>query len=398
MQQQKLWLLFFGRLDDEKWFWLILDMLHRFIQQDWDIPFSLYVFGKWKYVQDLLDIAAKYNSIHFFGRQPLETIQRYQENCQFCLMPSTFLETFWLVALNGLQMGIPVVWFAKWWLKQFVQTKYDISKSEWSDDATKLYNQVKLLLKDFNSHKTESELKSSIQKETKKAQNLAKKYSQDQRFKNVQEIIWKPKKILLISDFKSKLWGIETYVHDVAKILTTKWYTVKIYGADIPSWKLWQLIKYFGLFLAMRNFIDAIRLQILVRKFKPKVVRYHSTIRWMGRLPIKTLSSHRSKKIMMYHDLWYFHPFPSDVHQESSIKTPLNLLSFLRAQNNRITSNPIKFLAIIFKYFSIILLKKQLKKSVDYHLVPSKFMESIVSKSYKINTKKVQTLSHFVQD
>ena len=392
MPEKKLWLLFFGRLDDEKWFGLILDMLHKFIKQDWEIPFSLYVFGKWKYVQDLLDIAEKYNSIHFFGRQSLETIQRYQENCQFCLMPSTFLETFWLTALSSLNMWIPVVWFTKWWLKQFVSNKYDISKEKWLNDSEKLYNKIKSILEDYREDKID------INAESKKAKNIAKKFSKEKWFDNIKELIWKPKKILLVTDFKSKLWGIETYVYDVAKILTTKWYDVKIYWVKVPTWRVWQFLRYFGLFFALWNFVDAIKLRILARKFKPKVIRYHSTLRRIGRWPIKSLSKHRSKKLMMYHDLWYFHPFPSKVLQEDMIYTPMTLINFLKTKNKKICKNPIKFIAICFKYISIILLKKQLKKSIDHHLVPSKFMEDMLIKSYNLKSKKVQTLSHFIQE
>jgi hypothetical protein len=148
------------------------------------------------------------------------------------------------------------------------------------------------------------------------------------------------------------------------------------------------------LFFAMRNFVDAIRLKILVRKFKPKVIRYHSVIRRMWWMSIKVLSSHKSKKIMMYHDLWYFHPLPSKVVQEDMIRTPSNLINFLKSSN---TKNPIKLIAVWFKYISVRLLKIQLKKSIDYHLVPSAFMESIVANSYKIKPTKVQTLSHFMQ-
>lgn len=401
MPDKKLWLLFFGRLDDEKWFGLILDVLNQFIQDIGTIPFSLYVFGKWKYVQDLLDIAEEHNSVHFFWRQSLETISRYKDNCQFCLMPSTFLETFGLVALNALNMWIPVVWFAKWWLKQFIPSKYDILREKWENNTQKLYNKIKKLLQDYNTESSNSHSSHKAKRDatiaeirSQKTQKLAQKYKTKQRLRNIESIIWKPKRILLISDFKSKLWGVETYVYDAQEILSTAGYNVKIYWAKIPSGKLWQIIKYFGLFLAMRNFVDAIRLKILVRRFKPKAIRYHSTIRRMWRLPIKALSSHKSKKIMMYHDLWYFHPFPSQVTQEDMIKTPSNLINFLKSSN---TKNPITLIAIWFKYLSVRLLKSQLKKSIDYHLVPSSFMESIVSNSYNIKPKKVQTLSHFIQ-
>lgn len=388
MPDKKLWILFFGRLDDEKWFWLILEMLKMFIKEYGTIPFSFYVFGKWKYVWELLNLAADHSTIHFFGRQPLSTIQRYKENCHFCLMPSTFLETFWLTALNSLSMGIPVVWFSKWWLTQFIPNKYDISKSKWENHTQKLYHKITEIVNAYNENKI------NIEQERKNSQNMAKQYTIEKRFENVQKFIGKPKRILLVSDFKNKLWGIETYMHDVKDILESKGYEVKIYWSKIPSWKLWKILKYFGIFLAFGNFIDAIRLRRVVNKFKPKVIRYHSTLRWLGRLPIKNLSSHNSKKIMMYHDLWYFHPYPSTVCQENMVYTPLKLSNFIKSANTR---NPLSILAICFKYYSVSLLKKHLIKSMDHHFVPSNFLESIVSKSYQLDPKKVHTLSHFIQ-
>jgi hypothetical protein len=76
------------------------------------------------------------------------------------------------------------------------------------------------------------------------------------------------------------------------------------------------------------------------------------------------------------------------------VYTPLKLSNFIKSAN---TKNPLSILAICFKYYSVSLLKKSLKKSVDYHLVPSDFLENIVSKSYQLDPKKVQTLSHFIQ-
>lgn len=388
MPDNKLGLLYFGRLDDEKWFGLILNVLQKFIKNYWDIPFSFYVFWKGKYVPQLLDIAEKYSSVHFFGWQSLDTIKRYKDNCHYCLMPSMFLETFWLTALNALSMWLPVIGFSKGWLSQFVLNKHDISSAKWKDDTAKLYNRINWLLKLYQDNKIDKD------KEHKKSINISKKYTIDQWVKNFEEIAGKPKKILLVTDFKSKLWGIETYIHDIREILSQKWYEVKIYWNEIPQNKLSKLFIYFGLFKAIFNIYDAVRLKYLVKSFRPKIIRYHSTIRSLGRLPVKVLSKHSSKKFMMYHDLWYFHPFPSDVFQTEQIKTPFNIKNFVFAVK---TNNIFKFFAIIFKFISVRLLKIQLKKSVDLHLVPSEFMEPIVSDSYKIKPKKVQTLSHFIQ-
>lgn len=389
MEEKKtLWLLYFGRLDDEKGFWLILNMLNMFVQKHWRIPFSLYVFWKWKYTQELMNLGQKYSSIRFFGWQPLDNIKRYHENCHFCLVPSTFLETFWLTALNSLSMWIPVIWFAKWWLSQFVEKKYDISKFWWKDDSEKLFNLVESIVKDFNSDKIDFE------KERKKALATAKKYTVEKWCENAEILFGKPKRILLVSDFKSKLWWIETYIHDVADILEEKWYEIKIYGTEIPNWLVWNLVRKFWLFFSLRNFIDWIKLKKIARQFMPKIIRYHSTLRRLGWYPIKLLSSHKSKKFVMYHDLWYFHPYPSQVTDENMVRIPLTLFNYIKSGN---TKNPIKIFAIFFKYISVKLLSKQLKKSVDLHLVPSEFMESMVCNSLSLPSKKVKTFSHFVQ-
>lgn len=98
---------------------------------------------------------------------------------------------------------------------------------------------------------------------------------------------------------------------------------------------------------------------------------------------------------MMFHDLGYFAPFPSKLHEEKQIKTPFMLSNFIKTQP---TKNPIKKLAIIGKYLSLKLIQTQLKKQIDTFLVPSAFMEDIVQKSYKISKEHIKTFSHFIQD
>lgn len=386
--KKALWLLFFGRLDDEKWFWMILNVLDLFINKYWTIPFSFYVFWKWKYVKKLIDLWQRHPSIHFFGRQSLETIKRYQENFDFCLMPSTFLETFGLTALNAMSMGIPVIWFSKWWLTQFIDKKYDISQTDWIDDEHKLFNLIEWLIRDFNWNEIDFE------REKKNALKIAKNYTIENRFKNIEPIIWKQKRILIVSDFKSKLWWIETYIHDVANILNEKWYEVKIFGSEIPNGIYWKLLRYIKLPCVMWNFISWLKLKKVVREFMPKVIWYNSLLRNIWRYPVKKLSEHKSKKIIMYHDLWYFHPYPSKVTQENMVKIPLSFKNFIKSGN---TKNPIKLLAMCFKFWSLKLLVKQLKKSVDIHLIPSDFMVNFVSDSFWISKKNIVTLPHFVQ-
>jgi hypothetical protein len=143
------------------------------------------------------------------------------------------------------------------------------------------------------------------------------------------------------------------------------------------------------------NFWEAIKIQRKIKTMKPDVIRYNSVMRYLGRMPIRASKNSSAKKWMMFHDLGYFAPFPSKLEQEKQIRTPFTLRHFLQTQP---TKNPIKILAIIGKYISLSLIKRQLKKRVDTFLVPSKFMENIVHKSYIIDKEKIKVFSHFIQE
>jgi len=47
-------------------------------------------------------------------------IEKYLSNIDYCLMPSEFLETFGLSALNALAWGIPVIGYRKGGMEKFV--------------------------------------------------------------------------------------------------------------------------------------------------------------------------------------------------------------------------------------------------------------------------------------
>jgi hypothetical protein len=118
-------------------------------------------------------------------------------------------------------------------------------------------------------------------------------------------------------------------------------------------------------------------------------------MRYIGRMPIRATRKAKAEKRMMYHDLGYFHPFPSKLEREEEIKTPFTFRNFISSSK---TKNPIIKLAITGKYILLKLIQKQLKKSMDLHIVPSAFMKPIVHKSYEIDDEKIVVLPHFIQE
>lgn len=112
-------------------------------------------------------------------------------------------------------------------------------------------------------------------------------------------------------------------------------------------------------------------------------------------MPLRAARNTKAEQRMMYHDLGYFYPFPSKLERESQIRTPLTRRNFIKSFPTR---NPLKELAMRVKYMSLKKIKKQLKKRIKLHLVPSAFMKPIVHKSYNIPEEKITVLPHFIQE
>ena len=400
--------LYFGRLEKEKWFDAIINMILNFWKDSDELPFQLFVFGSWTYEKEIMQLAHRFKTIHFFWRQPRETIRRYTSNCNFVLAPSTCLETFWLVALSAMERWIPTIGFARWWAMSFIDPALDLNQpslssfvkwcetksrkagegvsTKWVEDlplSEKLYTLITRLGKEefFTGSLPIAQILENHSKENRKA--------------NIAYLLWEKKKILIISDFINKIGGIETYINDVKDLLHGMWYEVQLFGAKLPKWILGKFLKYLGIAWAICNFRASIQLRRKIKKMNPDLIRYHSIMRYIGRMPLRATRNAKAEKRMMYHDMGYFYPFPSKLEREEQIKTPFTFSNFVSSVK---TKNPIKKLAIAGKYFSLKLIKNQLEETIDLHIVPSAFMKPIVHKSYVIDDEKITVLPHFIQE
>lgn len=377
-------LLYFWRLEKEKWFDAIIEMIEMFIENNITLPFEIFVFGSGSGEKKIVKLAGMVKNIHFFWRQDLETIKRYVSNCDYCLMPSECLESFGLSALTAMKLWIPPIWYARWWLKKFIDPALNLTHQLWTTTGQKLYHLVKKLIN-----------KNGITLQ-KFDSSMFQYYTKENRVVRFHALAGKNvKKILIVSDFINKIGGIETYINDVKDLLEPHGYEIELYGWKLPSGIMGKVAKYIGIVTWLGNFRETIKLQRKIKEMQPDLIRYHSVMRYFGRAPIRASKNSPAKKRMMFHDLGYFYPFPSEINHEDKIKTPFSLKKFLDSYP---TSNPLKILAIIGKYISLSLIKDQLKKRVDTFLVPSEFMKDIVHKSYKINNENIKVFPHFIQE
>ena len=391
-----LWLLFYWRLEKEKWFDQLVLAIKELNKKK--VDFEIFIFWKWNLESELMNIHDK--NIHYFGWKTLDEIKKYLPNIDYCLMPSEFLETFGLSALNALSRWVPVIWYKKWWLDPFIFQECNLFLAKWNTTAERIVSIVEKLAKKTNPERIKD--KEELERKIKK---LLPEYTEDARYERFlslanfkKEDWWK--KILIISDFINKAWGIETYIHDVKNLLESKWHEVILRWSTLPSWSKWQRKKRFWLLLFPLNFWSSSDLKNVLEKEKPDIIWFNSLLRWLGPNVVKTAWKRRKenksacKFWMMYHDFGYFYPFPSELYHIEDCKTPLTKKNFVSAYK---WSNPITKLAVWCKYYRLQPLKKVLKKEIDLHLSPSDCITNIARDSYRIAEKKCKSFPHFIQ-
>ena len=390
-----LWLLFYWRLEKEKWFDQLVLAVKELNKRK--VDFEIFIFWKWSLESQLLEIHDK--NVHFFGRKPLDEIKKYLPNIDYCLMPSEFLETFGLSALNALSRWVPVIWYKKWWLDPFIFQECNLFLVKWNTTAERIVSMVEKLAKKTNPEriKDKEELEWKIKK-------LLPEYTEDAWYERFLKLANskddEKKRILIISDFINKAWWIETYIYDVKNLLESHWHDVILWWSTLPSWSKWQRKKKFWLLLSPFNFWSIGDLNKVLEKEKPDIVWFNSLLRWLGPNVVNAAWNWRKenksdcKFWMMYHDFGYFYPFPSELYFIEDCKTPLTKKNFISAYKWK---NLITKMAVLCKYYWLQPLKRVFKKEIDLHLSPSDCITNIVRDSYKISEKKCKSFPHFIQ-
>lgn len=153
MNQTKITLAFVGRLTKEKWFDLIYDrlislnltnnpLLHKFTL---DIYGDGYLNSKAQEIDELLP------NVTYHGQVSYEKIMEVVPFFDYNLMPSRFLETFGLTAIDFALYGVPTIWFAKGGLKNLmIDDVLDMSSYPWESDYNQFEHCMRYILEDIH--------------------------------------------------------------------------------------------------------------------------------------------------------------------------------------------------------------------------------------------------------
>lgn len=369
MKNNSLNILFASRLVKEKGVDIVIDTIEHMASMQRE-RFSEIL---WHFCSDgeecdrVIQLSEKYPNILYHGKLTPHQLSELYRECDMLLMPSVFLETFWLTALEALASGIPVCGISKGGLIPFITDELSIDESDPTESLTKI-----LLQFDPQNHQVLG----------------VSGYSSSIWEWKIREIFWVWKKILIIHDYMEKIWWAEYYVDSVSSVLNTLWNPVQRYSYTGKT----STQKRRALFItSIIAFWRAINVYRILSSMKPDIIWAHSILRyvwvwWILPLAWYMRNFPNTRLYMSHHDVWLMAAFPQHIEQESEIPPDTTLMSFI--------PNKLGYRAKItscIKWLYIQLIKKVLPKEKT-HIIFSPFIEKHIQHHFP--KEKVILLPH----
>jgi len=117
----------------------------------WKLHYDIYGDGLLR--PEMEKLARLYpDQIIYHGYVPLSKVFEHSTQYDFVMMPSHFIETFGLSALDFAQFGIPTIGFQKGGLRQFVSDELDIYQSPGETLQDKMNNLMDRIIYDTAHH------------------------------------------------------------------------------------------------------------------------------------------------------------------------------------------------------------------------------------------------------
>ncbi len=369
----KIRFIFVWRLSKEKGFGEVLRLIDT-VSVDPDLASRMHidVFGDGVMKSAIESSSNERNFVDYHWHQPKEKVLATRSDCHYTLMPSHFLETFGLSALDSLQLAKPVVAYEKWGLAQFAEWIVPISTS-WLTHT---------VLWIIDSYSEQSYMDASLV-----SKKVYDSYSRERwlsQFELESELSpWST--VLIVNDYGVDIWWLENRLWLMVSKLSAAGYHVQRYGSQKK--KYW-IGRFFDLLWTIGNVQAYFWLKKIVTTIKPDLVRFHSVHRWLWWLPLLAVPR-ECKQRLMSHDFGMFHPYPSLVFDENQVLKTTSFRWFWRESQQCWYVLPLVFA----KRCSLRILFWMLRRNINSFFVPSSYMNWLVSKHMK---KPVSAFPHFV--
>ncbi len=344
-------ILFASRLVLEKWVDILIEAIEKIALHDTlrdQVSWTITSDGL--YEEEIRELTRIYPSVQYLGKiSPQELASLYRES-DFLFMPSRFLETFGLTALESLACGVPVIGFQKGWLASLIPDELAL-------DAK---NPVISLLSMLEKYSTQDLPLIDVSL-----------YNYNSWRASLDTLFASERKILLVHDYRDRIGWAEYYVESVSHALISLGREVACfsYPGKTTPWKR-RIMFIFSVFAFWRG----TRLSHVLEKTHPDAIWMHSILRYVWPWGVSAVAKYVKKNpsthvYLSHHDVGLIAPFPQDITLEREIPGNPCLWSFLRGLS--FTKASVAW----FKWWYICLIRYLLPRGTE-HIVFSPFLAS----------------------
>ncbi len=347
---------FIGRLEKEKGVDIVINCIKEAIKTHKNLVF--HIFWEWSYISNFADFPEDCVEIH--GRVSHKTILSELKNtADIVLMPSRFLETFGLVALEALEQGVPVVGFKKWGLENFIPDALALS------EKSPVVDFFQILKKDIP-------LMDITQ------------FSYENWKNNLKNLCDKDQKILCVHDYSDFVWGAEIYFHRFVQELKDLGKEVQTFSYEkkVSRWKRW-----FFFFALPFDFIKTRKLRKKIQEFDPDCIISHTILRYIGPNGMREIQKSQKKHMIMHHDLGLVTPYPSRIFHVHELPRSWNWKDWSSCEPRLLRK-----IWVFYKWLLVRTIWKNMPSNT-IHLVPSNFMKGIYQ---RYTHRSIKTFPHTV--
>jgi glycosyltransferase involved in cell wall biosynthesis len=225
-------------------------------------------------------------------------------------MPSRFLETFGLTALEALASGVHVIGFRKWWLVPFIPPNLALDHESPIDSFARMIRAIRL-------------------KAPPKKIDISP-YQMPVWIEKFSELFPLDSHIALIHDYADHIGGAEIYLSEVMDRASHLGYSLSRFSFTYKTtpWKRRILFALSG--LAFWRFFQVL---YFCWSERPSVFWVHSILRyvwiwWVLAIRFYVNSTH-SKIYLSHHDIGLIAPFPQDITDETQIPKNTSYTAFI---------------------------------------------------------------------
>ena len=332
------------RLEEEKGIELIIDCIKNGRETKQNIVW--HICGDGSYMGDFLELE-KYekSDIRIYGYIDRQKINEILTETDLVLMPSLFLETFWLVALDTLIQWIPVCGFARGGLVDFVHPSLTLDPSDPMGSFFQILDRGEFPLLEVSD------------------------FAYDIWIERLRDLTDGVDRILLVTDYTSMVGWAEQYVYDLALALHSIGKEVEIYGYEwiVGRWmRLWLML------MTPLAYWRGIALDTKIQQYQPDLIWMHAVLRYIGPHGIRSMSRAHCRKYITHHDLGLITPYPSRIYRESDIPASPRLWDWL----SRSTMNIFTIFAVVGKWLSSYWIWHYLSMCQITNILPSGWMST----------------------